>query len=355
MGEFRRFGALQAYLAAGFLFSGLFFVLFANYPIQKALLLGVLHRFYIMSAVLFSFWIGLGMKRVQVWTERAGMIRSKHYIVTIMITGSLLTWQWMTNAREANFRDNHMAEDFVHNVLLCLPDNALLFAQGDVVSMGLDYLQAVLGKRRDVIALDQEKLTYPWYYKQAKARFPAIALRGERYDGVHVLNRHLISDNIDKRPVFFRFFKEDSYEDEFRAVPTGLVHRMIPRGESYPLEKAEEQLRKLYARFKKRGWQNAFSPTSFERIIKGSYAKPLAALAYGFDLAGNIDKAVHYYRQALRIDPNHSMSLKNLALVLLKSRKQDFEAVDLLRRYLRLNPGDKESQQITRVIETYGG
>lgn len=353
--EAKRFKGLQIYLSVGFLFTGLFFVLFANYPIHKPLLLGVLHRFYIMSAVLFSFWIGFGMKRLLVWMEHAKPVaRVNHGMTPVLLTLGLLTWQFVTNVKEADFRADYMAEDFVYNVLLCLPENSLFFVQGDVASMGMNYFQAVLGQRRDVITLDQEKLTYPWYYEQAKARFADITLPGKRYDGVNVLNLHLISHNVDKRSTCFRFFKEDSYKREFRTVPMGLVDKMIPRSLPYSLEKGEEDVNRLYASFKRRGWENDYPPTSFERIIKGYYANPLASLGDRFRMAGNIEKAVRYYRRALEIDMGDSTTIKNLAILLLKKTKQTREAMNLFKRYLELNPDGRESEQIKRVIELYG-
>ena len=37
---------------------------------------------------------------------------------------------------------------------------------------GREAVQLAIKKRPDVVTLDQEKLTYEWYYEQAKKRFP---------------------------------------------------------------------------------------------------------------------------------------------------------------------------------------
>ena len=93
--------------------------------------------------------------------------------------------------------------DFGKNILSSMPSGALFFVHGDVASMSVDYLQMVEGFRPDVKVLDQEKLTYKWYVAQVKKRFPEIVIRGERYDGVKLLNLNLIEDNIKKFPIFF--------------------------------------------------------------------------------------------------------------------------------------------------------
>jgi tetratricopeptide (TPR) repeat protein len=350
--EYKNLKQIQIYLVISFLLSGLFFVLFANYPLHRPLLLGVLQRFYIMSAVLFSFWIGFGMARILKWLEMTQATWSR-LVIPVSITGSLFAWQFATNLRETNFRDNYVAEDYVHNLLLCLPEDALFFVRGDVASMGLNYFQAVLGRRGDVVVLDQEKMTYPWYYSQVKERYPDITLRGKRYDGKNVRNLHLISDNIVKREIFFRDFKESSFKKKFQAVSAGLAEKIIPRNASYPLEEVEEDLNDLYGKFIKRGRQKDWPVTSFESVIKSLYAEPFARLAYGFERAGDFEKAARYYSYALEIDPNHAMSVKNLALLLFKEKGQPYEAVELFERYLKLNPHDEEFDQIKRVVETY--
>ena len=220
------------------------------------------------------------MNRLLVWMEPKQVGHYLQYAVPSLVVACLVVWQFATNVHEADFRDNYIAKDYVHNLLLCLPENSLSLARGDVSSMGLNYFQAVLGKRRDLVVLDQERMTYPWYYRQMKERYPDIVFRGNGYDGVKVMNLHLISDNVDRRDVFFRDFKEDSYPKEFQAVQIGLVKKMVRRNVSYPLEKVEKRLNVLYEQFKKRGWQNDWPATSFERVIMSAYAEPLANVAY---------------------------------------------------------------------------
>jgi len=350
----KRHKFIQAYLILGFFFGGVFFVVFANYPLQDPLRLGVLHRFYIMPAVFFSLWIGLGVHHVHAWMDDKKHRQILSLLIFVFLGGGLVAWEVATNVKEANFRDNYMAEDFVHNLLLCLPKDSLFFVQGDVASMGMDYFQTVLHERTDVITLDQEKLTYPWYYKQAKERFPGIVLRGERYDGANTLNLHLITDNLGDHPVFFRFFKEDSYKKAFRPLRMGLVQWMIPKTQVYPLTEVEENANRLFSSFKKRGWQRDYPPTSFERVIKSYYARPFAALGDQCYQAGELRKAETYYQRALEIDPNHVSALKGLGVLSLNKLGRPEEAANLFSRYLELNPDDEEAEALKQIIEIYG-
>ncbi len=350
--NFKRYKTPQIYLWLAFFFSGIFFVMYANVAINNPLLLGVLHRFYIMPAVIFSFWIGLGLENIILW------IQKKKYpkifkTAPVVVTLGLLIWEFTSNVEEADFRENYLAEDFAHNILLSLPQNALFFVSGDVASIGVDYLQLVEGQRLDVIALDQAKLTYEWYYAQSKSRFPQIRLLGQRYDGQQVRNQHLIMANIRKLPVCFMDFKEQSYQEEFLAQPRGLVYEVNPPFKAMIADSLEARLNALYSKFKMRGRDRAYPRTRFEFEIKQIYAEPFFRLAFEFEQAGNFSKAEHYYKKTLEWNPYHYKVLKNLAVLYFYKMNRREEGVRLLQRYLEVNPYDAEAHSIRQVIESY--
>jgi hypothetical protein len=351
--NFKRYKNLQIYLLLAFFFSGIFFVIYANVAINNPLLLGVLHRFYIMPAVIFSFWIGLGLENINHWIAQKKLPTIITKIAPIAVTAGLLIWEFATNVDEADFRENFIAEDFAHNILLSLPEGALFFVSGDVASIGVDYLQIVERKRPDVIALDQAKLTYDWYYAQAKARFPNIKLLGKRYDGTTVRNQHLIMANIRRQPVCFMDFKEQSYQEEFLAQPRGLVYEVNPPFKAMIADSLEARLNALYSKFKMRGLEREYPRTRFEFEIKQIYAEPFFRLAYEFEQAGNFAKAEHYYKKTIEWNSYNYRALKNLAVLYFYKMNRREEGVRLLERYLEVNPYDAEAHSIRQVIESY--
>ncbi|MDZ7343532.1 MAG: hypothetical protein ONA90_03355, partial [candidate division KSB1 bacterium] len=280
--HFKRHKLFQGYLAFAFFFSGLFFVMFANMPIQNLLFLGVLHRFYLMPALFFSFWIGLGLNAFMQWLAQKKIPRSIKRLLPVILISGLLVWEFIANVEEADFRDNYMAENFARNILLSLPENSVFFVRGDVASMGVDYLQLVMGMRPDVVCLDQSKLTYPWYYQQAKERFPQLNLPGERYDGRQVLNRDLIANNINNFPICFMDFKEESFRQAFNAVPNGLVYRLLPKAQAYSPEALEQQFDRFYSKMVRTGLERDYPATTFEHEVKQIYAEPFFRLGYEF-------------------------------------------------------------------------
>lgn len=351
--NFKRYKILQIYLLLAFFFSGVFFVLYANAAINNPLLLGVLQRFYIMPAVMVSFWIGLGIKNIFKWIKNKKFPNVILKTAPAAVTLALLGWEFSAHIEEADFRENFIAEDFAHNILLSLPEDALFFVSGDVASIGVDYLQLVEQKRPDIIALDQAKLTYDWYYAQAKARFQQVTLPGERYDGAAIQNRHLIAVNIGRRPVCFMDFKEQSYQSNFRALPLGLVYRMAPKSQPVNVDSLEARTNALYSTFKMRGWQREYPRTRFEFEVKQIYAEPFFRLAYEFEQAGNVAKAEHYYKRTLEWNPYHYKVLKNLAVLYFYKLNRREDGVRLFRRYLEVNPYDAEAHSIRQLIQNF--
>lgn len=351
--NFKRYKNLQIYLMLAFFFSGIFFVMYANVAINNPLLLGVLHRFYIMPAVIFSFWVGLGLENIIHWITQKKLPKLIAKMVPITVTVGLLIWEFAANVEEADFRENYIAEDFAHNILLSLPQNALFFVSGDVASIGVDYLQLVEGQRPDVMALDQAKLTYDWYYAQSKARFPQARLLGQRYDGEKVRNQHWIISNLRLLPVCFMDFKEQSYQEEFLAQPRGLVYEMSLPVKGIFADSLEARTNALYSKFKMRRFDREYPRTRFEFEIKQIYAEPFFRLAYEFEQAGNFAKAEHYYKKTLGWNPYQYKVLKNMAVLYFYKMNRREEGVRLLERYLEVNPYDAEAHSIRQVIESY--
>jgi Tfp pilus assembly protein PilF len=66
--------------------------------------------------------------------------------------------------------------------------------------------------------------------------------------------------------------------------------------------------------------------------------------------SGNLTAAADEYRAALRLQPDHQDSLRNLGIVLLELGKPD-DALGFLRRAVQLNPGDIQAQSTLEKAE----
>ncbi|HPZ10055.1 MAG TPA: DUF2723 domain-containing protein [Candidatus Eremiobacteraeota bacterium] len=252
------------FLLIAFFFCGPFFIILANMPVEIPLLLGVLHRFYIMSAVIFAFWIGTGTYK---------LFKSLRYreIFSVIITSICFLILFFSNLKEADFRDNYLAFDYGKNILSSLPEDSILFLKGDLPSMTIDYLQMVEGYRTDVHVIDQVKLHHKWYVHQIKKRFPHVIIPGERYDKKNLTNLILISSNIERYSIFFTDFEERTYEKKFKAIKWGLAKKIIPKDTVISQTEIEKQNKDIENGFIFRGLNRSYSPTSWESHIKTLY------------------------------------------------------------------------------------
>jgi len=214
----------------------------------------------------------------------------------------------------------------------------------------VNYVRMVLDKRPDVICLDQAKLTYDWFYQEAKERFPNLTLPGERYEGRQIKNKDLIAANIGRHPISFMSFKEESYREEFRAVPVGLVYRVLPKSQSFSLDELEKHNEQLYASFAKRGWEQKYPPTTFENEVMQIYAEPFFRLGFEFEQVEEFAKADLYYNKALAMNALNHKVIKNLAVLYFYKMNRQADGAKLFEDYLALNPMDAEAETIKQII-----
>lgn len=85
-----------------------------------------------------------------------------------------------------------------------LAPGTLLLTRGDLVTNAVRYLQSCEGVRPDVVVLDQERLTKPWYARRALAEHPTVRFPGARYDPASADGfsmRALLDANVAARPI----------------------------------------------------------------------------------------------------------------------------------------------------------
>lgn len=125
-------------------------------------------RHYLPSFVLFGFWMlyGTGFLGREIH-RRFGTIPvlAAGVIVITGITGSILR-----NYPERDMSQHRFAEDFARNMLRSLPQNAILFTNGDADTFPLWYLQGVEGYRQDITVCNIYLLMTPWFPQQILRR-----------------------------------------------------------------------------------------------------------------------------------------------------------------------------------------
>ncbi len=337
-------------LCTAFLFTGLFFVLLANMPLSLPVYQGVLDRFFMLSEVVFSLFIGAGIMTITTLFEKKAAPAIARSLIPSLCAFLCVALPYTVNIRTCTLSQNDTALQFGRDILRELKPGAVLFSRGDNASQAVDYLQLVGHERPDVIMIEQEKLTYPWYMKQVQGRYPDLRLPGERYDGVTVRNKDLIAAVIETHPLYFVSFKEESYREHYQAVIRGLAYEMVPLDQSISLVEQERELERICQGYAQRYRGPEFPPTSQEYFLLSHYGNAWFEIAYGYEGENQLEKAIACYEKAIGRATNHAQSYKNLAVIYYYRKNNREKAKDYLRTYLRLNPYDPENPGIEKLM-----
>jgi regulator of sirC expression with transglutaminase-like and TPR domain len=65
---------------------------------------------------------------------------------------------------------------------------------------------------------------------------------------------------------------------------------------------------------------------------------------------GKPDLAAKEYREALKINPNHQMALRNLGIVLEYDLKDNKQAIEAFERFLQTAPSAQEAERVKQEI-----
>lgn len=132
--------------------------------------------FYVGAFLVFSLWIGLGVRGIVEILQEKFSAQSflKPVVIAVFALGIVAIpfnmakggWFWHNRAR------NYVPWDYAYNMLQSVAPNAIIFTNGDNDTFPLWYLQDVQGVRRDVRLANLSLLNTPWYVKQLKNTEP---------------------------------------------------------------------------------------------------------------------------------------------------------------------------------------
>jgi tetratricopeptide (TPR) repeat protein len=323
-----------AAIALSLLTTGGLFLLLVNAPLEPALMQGVVARFHILPTAFAAVLAGLGLQHL------TRPICAPHIRTTTQFTlaGAATLLLLITHYRTLDQSDNYVTHDLGANILNSLPDGALFMSRSDLVTNAVNYQRFVLKRRPDVTVVDQELLTYPWYAAALQRRAPDFTVPGQRYDGVHVLNIHIIDANRTHAPLLFFDFKETSYQARYTDEPYGLLRRIVPRDTPTPLPEQRALNTAIWNAFERRSLTWHPDPQSFEHEALGHYADTLFNLGWLHVQTGAPAEGAAFYKQALALRPNDWRLHRNLGAVLANDLKRPHRAADHLQRSLELNP-----------------
>ncbi len=197
----------------------------ANLPVDQPLFLEVTSRFWQQPHLVAFVWLGFGAAH--------GFARWPRHAPFLALAAVAL--QLGLHYAHQDQSDNDYVGGYGRTILAPLPERALLLTRGDVITNSVRYAQIGEGLRRDVVILDQEMLTKPWYVAGEAARHDDVVFPGTLYHpgvaGGFGMGQFLAA-NSPRRPLYVypEFKPGDPTVAAFELWPEGLASRVVPLG-----------------------------------------------------------------------------------------------------------------------------
>lgn len=122
-----------------------------------------------------TLWLVLGAQAAWRVLEARQALRALVPVALVLVA----TWLGVRNYDLQNLRDDRVARDWLAAVVAQAPEGALLITGEDGQTFALDAAQWALDMRPDLLVVDGELWSYPWYRRQFQARHPGTALTAE--------------------------------------------------------------------------------------------------------------------------------------------------------------------------------
>ncbi len=292
-------GLVRAALRARFVLllagvAAVFFAIFfarVNSPILP-LYLGVTERFYILPNTLVALLAGLGAAWLLETLRRAG--RAAMAAAAILLTAGTAGVALVVNYAHVDQRTNTFTRDFGANFLAGIPENAVVLSEGDLYHNAFAYQQACLGRRPDLLFVDLQKLSYPWYVNVLK-RAGAFRLPGEMtaYSNDPAtqskawLDLNLKPDGSG-RPVVAVTFQDATWNVDYRIAPRGFWWRVYPKAQVPPLADQAREFAAIGRDWTLDAAHRHYPERSWEAGERAVYTRALSFLGGTIDIAGDL-------------------------------------------------------------------
>ncbi len=133
------------------------------------------YLYLIPAFISFSIWIGtcvgFSIRFLKKYNPLLQLLFLSVLIVSLVI-GTTNNWE------KVDASQDDRAENFVKEVFAIVPENAIVFAEGDQAISALWYFHFALEERTDLIVLATDLLHYDWYQEAMKRVYPSLVLPG---------------------------------------------------------------------------------------------------------------------------------------------------------------------------------
>jgi dolichyl-phosphate-mannose-protein mannosyltransferase len=303
VGAYRRQRGYLWLAGLAFLFTGPFFIAYANANPAVDTSRFILARFYLLSQVvaapLAAFGLLLIAETIKRRVEEAPP-RLAQAVAGIALAVAALEVAFTYGAVDRS--NDHVARNFAEDILATAQPDSIILADGDHVLLPLIYLTAVEGKRPDVTVVAYPLLGLDWYQRELRRRHPELNLPLARYDASDGLITFVRANP--KRLILLTGEEADqSIQPQYGVFARGLTLPIVEGSTTLDLIALAQENEKLLASYRVPSL-DAIDRASFERFIVTWYALVPYRIGARFEEVKHYDEARTWYGRALVIDPD---------------------------------------------------
>jgi len=371
--------------------------------------------FYSPAFYFFAVYIGIGAAsllnelRAVVSRRSTALMPAVYAVTAVFLALPLFTLKnhYFSHDRSRNYT----CPVYARNMLVGLEKDAVIFTNGDNDTFPLWYIQQVEGYRTDVSVVNLSLLNTPWYIEQCRDNEPKVPIRWtdeqvERLaprptkDGWLLIRdlavQEILQANRFKRPVYFAVTIPPSTYAPYRRYleMEGLAYKVVPR-EGENMVNVTRLKKNIYENFDYKciltpDWKrdrSIYLPEYTEHLIQNyaaafvqlsyiehqdsSYADALRSMEIAYQIspqmepprqllglyyldAGDTARAVEYYTDRLRRQPNDPQLMYRLAGIYQRMGEEG-RALDLIDALLVQDPEDRELVLMASSIAARAG
>lgn len=318
-----------------FLFTGILTVFYMGSPVSSPTSWGVLERYYVLSTVIFMFFVPYGFVLIKDFLKaKFSKPIYSYLLLSYFLIIPILMLKY--NFPRTDLSKTDIGNSLARNILISLPKESVFFVTGDNTTFNLWYVYYVLKERQDVDIINPPGVGNNLYLDKEINEFFKKNPKTSRKDIVVKTFAELSK----KRRIFSNYELNPLPKDSV-LIPKGLVFEIIssqniPRKEQY-LGEIEDVLRHL--KIKRRETLSLAEQNFIAPEIPFIYANGLVRIGdFLVDRYDDPKTAENYYRRALWIDDSNSQAYSGLAISLYKGYKDCPGALENIRRAISIYP-----------------
>lgn len=341
-----------------FLLSGPLFTAYAGFPLYNLFFIGVTERFFLLSSVIFIFFIPFGIIYFLEYIEiifkktiRGFKMRKIYTYLFLLMFFIIPTSLFYYNFSKTNLSNVWVGDYYAEDLMLQLPNHSVLLVEGDTPLFNTLFLKYALKKRQDIeitnitggIAVENT------FFTQEKNNF----LRDNKGKKVPAdkMTLAVLEYIVQKRPVFSI---SKLKVDKGYWIPSGLAFK-------YVLDKEEVPDKETFLRQTEKIWSGYRIPSQNSKNIKGNGNLTISVIPsyYGQSLTsiGNflvseyndIDSAKYYFEKALKANPTTKSALSGLGYVYF-SKRDCYASENTANAVLKIDNADREAMILLYAI-----